>query len=700
VKTAHRRVSLDFVLGTTLALGTFLLLWATLGDPGMAWDEGFTVQREETVRIWFREVWRPGPGNDRGRMFQSLTLERLWPFSREEPDGHPPLYALLGNAGWLLTHSWLPPLQAYRVGPALLFAVTVGVLCTFLSRRVSRLAGLTAGLSWVLMPRVFAHAHFASYDIPLACLWVLAAVTFWRAGEPCGWREAFGRAIAFSVLLSLAAGTKFTGWLIPLPLAAWSVWNGTRRRGDATSERSGQPGASHSPDLCPSRPKGDQWNAPRWLPLAAASLPLVIGGPTVLRGIRELSRRDRLERSRPGAADDLMTVPRRVADGYRASVPSRVPGWPLFLAGPLLAGAMWWRERMRHTGPGALPVGLPELWTTIVAFAPTLTLMLNPPWWHDPLQGITVFLWSNLSRRSSTWIPTQFFGTTYEFALPWYNALTWTFLTVPPGILGLALVGVGGAVRELWQWRRGPGSTPGTWPPGFAAFWLCHAATLLVIRSLPSAPGHDGDRQLQGAFPFVACLAGLGVAGGAAWLRRRCSERHGQRAAAGFAGLVLLWAGVAVWRYHPLQLSYYSESVGGLPGAARLGLEPTYYWDALTDDALAWLNQRTAPGEKVLFCSMPLSFEYLRRWDKLRAAILPFEPGAWKWYVLQNRPGLFTGRPQDAWLAQHGRPAAIWARSGVPLLWIFPISEYERAYQETRNATGGRRGPAAEPGDR
>jgi hypothetical protein len=212
---------------------------------------------------------------------------------------------------------------------------------------------------------------------------------------------------------------------------------------------------------------------------------------------------------------------------------------------------------------------------------------------------------------------------------------------------------------------------------------LC-AATLLVVRALPGTPGHDGERQLLGAFPFLACLAGRGAETLRGALVRRIGSAAGQVSAILCAALALLWAGRSVWHYHPVQLSYYSELVGGLRGAARLGLEPTYYWDALDDDTLEWLNGHTSSNEKVLFCSVPYSLHYLRQWGRLRVGFLPepYHAGTWRWYVLQNRPGMFTGRPWDRWLSEHGQPARPpRALDGVPLIWIFPIEEYERAYR-------------------
>jgi hypothetical protein len=103
-------------------------------------------------------------------------------------------------------------------------------------------------------------------------------------------------------------------------------------------------------------------------------------------------------------------------------------------------------------------------------------------------------------------------------------------------------------------------------------------------------------------------------------------------------------------------------------------MEPTYYWDSLNDDALDWLNAHR--DGKVLFATHPTSWSYLRQTGRLTAFILD-EPGPWDWYVLQNRPGAF--HPLDRALATQGHPAFVVTKLGVPLLWIFPLTEVDRA---------------------
>ena len=77
----------------------------------------------------------------------------------------------------------------------------------------------------------------------------------------------------------------------------------------------------------------------------------------------------------------------------------------------------------------------------------------------------------------------------------------------------------------------------------------------------------------------------------------------------------------------PVPLSYFSPVVGGLPGANALGMEPTYYWDALNTDARTWLAEHTAPGETINFATGPTSWLYLRKTRALPARLPPFDRG-------------------------------------------------------------------------
>jgi 4-amino-4-deoxy-L-arabinose transferase-like glycosyltransferase len=311
---------------------------------------------------------------------------------------------------------------------------------------------------------------------------------------------------------------------------------------------------------------------------------------------------------------------------------------------PFLAWSLIYRNRR---GLLALVVGL--VVAAVVLYA------LNPPWWTEPLAGVERFVRSSLTRDRTIRIRVLFLGQFYltpRESLPWYNTLVWTVLVVPVSFLALALVGAG---RALARARSEP----------FGVLAVGHWAFLLILRALPHTPGHDGVRQFLPAFGVLALVAGLGAATVRQWLPRAGKPLILAALAEGALSVALLM---------PVPLSYYSPLVWGLKGAARLGMEPTYYWDALTGDALDWLNAHDEG--KVQFATFPRSWLYLRQTGRLRAHVLPEDPGPWAWYVMQNRPGEFG--PEQRRLAASGRPAYVVRKQGVPLLWIFPYSELER----------------------
>jgi 4-amino-4-deoxy-L-arabinose transferase-like glycosyltransferase len=281
---------------------------------------------------------------------------------------------------------------------------------------------------------------------------------------------------------------------------------------------------------------------------------------------------------------------------------------------------------------------------------------LNPPWWTEPITGVTRFFDSNLTRSETRRIQTLFLGrvvSTPDGSLPWYNTLVWTFLVTPVGFLALSL---GGIYRAVHRFRSEP----------FGPLVVGHWVFLLALRALPHTPGHDGVRQFLPAFGVLALMAGLGAAS--------IVERWG-RLGRGLVGAALFEGVVSVALIWPVPLSYFSPLVGGLPGAQFVGMEPTYYWDALSNEALDWLRGHTTRGQKVRFATYPTSWLYLRDQGRLPEGILPSDPGVWAWYVIQNRPGAFS--PLDRRIVAKARPAYVVRKCGVPLIWIYPYDQVE-----------------------
>ena len=182
----------------------------------------------------------------------------------------------------------------------------------------------------------------------------------------------------------------------------------------------------------------------------------------------------------------------------------------------------------------------------------------------------------------------------------------------------------------------------------------------------------------------MALVAGLGV-----------STRPSLRSRSLVVAAVLEGA-VSIAVMMPVPLSYFSPAVGGLPGAAAIGFEPTYYWDTLTSDVLGWVNEHTDPGRSIAFLGAPTSYYYLKQSGRLRPPAIPFDRSIpWQWYLVQNRPGAMDAMDR-ALIDRYGHRRRLLSKLGVPLVWAFERSEMEAIALENRSISskGARAGPA------
>lgn len=530
-------------------------------DLALGWDEGYTFARVEAVRPWVHGVISLDSASRR-RWMQPKVVHEHWRFSREEPDGHGPFYALLSLAGFELSSRWLPPPMSYRLGSIVLFSVAVAVVYTTLRRCWGFLPCLLATCLLATTPRLMPEVCYALVDGPLVSLALLAWCCFVRGVEGESWKARFG----YGVALGSAMATKLTGWFFIFPYLAWACWT-------------------------------------LWIYRPAA----------------------------PG--EDAEETQSR-------------------------------QRQLTLSAFATLAVGVPVALATVFAW--------NVGWWSDPVAAVQTYFHSNLTRDETVPIGIQFLGTRYDFSLPWYNTLVWTVVATPAGALALGMLGLG---WTLTRWRSGP----------LGMLIAMNWGLLMVVRALPQAPGHDGARQIVTSFAFLALLAGYGF--------ERLWRLAGEGRAAGIKRTLAALVGIAalmesawsIGRYHPYQLSYYSPLVGGLPGATRKGFEPTYFWDSLTPDVLAWLDENTGPDEWVLFRNNPVSFQYLSQWRKIQFRHTPGQtPGDPKWVVYQHRPGLFL--PADDWLIEHGKPEYRKTLMGVALLSIYPFEQFKTAQTVAKQA--------------
>jgi hypothetical protein len=312
---------------------------------------------------------------------------------------------------------------------------------------------------------------------------------------------------------------------------------------------------------------------------------------------------------------------------------------------------------------------------------------VNPPLWHAPVAGLREHFRLNLGRADSAVLGSgssespaidlrqYLFGSMHygndQPYLPWYNTIAWLAVATPLPSLLLGVIG-------LWHCIR---------VRSFAL--LLHWVTLMVVRALPGAPPNDGIRLFLPAFGFWCVLAGIGAE--RLWrAAARADGRFVRRIGVGaLIGGAFAASAINEARYYPQTLSHYNLLVGGVRGAARLGMEPTYWWDALDAGVLEWLNAHTESGARIAFSEGPdYNLALLRGWDRLRAETtnpswgIPF-----KWYVLQNRPSTLSDA--DRFLIRSETPVftkyaghrarGVPADLDVPLILVFSYEQYQQA---------------------
>ena len=201
------------------------------------------------------------------------------------------------------------------------------------------------------------------------------------------------------------------------------------------------------------------------------------------------------------------------------------------------------------------------------------SFLLGWPWlWFDTWHRLTAYLGTGVERVS---IQVLYFGQIYaDRDVPWHYPWVYFVATIPVGLLAL---GGWGAVRSI----RGRKVDP------FPLMLLGSIAMFLVVFST-RVPVYDGERLFLVVFPLFSILVGRGFAD--LWTRTRQKARV-------VLALVLVMQGYGVVMIHPFGLSFYNVLIGGLPGAEALGMELTYWGDAIDGRLLDRLATLASEGQ-------------------------------------------------------------------------------------------------------
>ena len=201
------------------------------------------------------------------------------------------------------------------------------------------------------------------------------------------------------------------------------------------------------------------------------------------------------------------------------------------------------------------------------------TFVAGWPWlWADTWGRLATYLGTGVERAS---ISVLYFGRVYaDRDVPWHYPFVYFAATIPVGLLALAAWGTARGWADPARRAR-------------TRLWVGSILLFLFLFSTRVAV-YDGERLFLVVFPFAAILAGQGFAD--LWARGTTARRRALLAFLAAQGVGVVWM-------HPFGLSYYNALVGGLPGAERLGLELTYWGDAVDDVLLDRLAVEARPGQ-------------------------------------------------------------------------------------------------------
>ncbi len=288
---------------------------------------------------------------------------------------------------------------------------------------------------------------------------------------------------------------------------------------------------------------------------------------------------------------------------------------------------------------------------------------LGWPWlWHDGLSRMRAYLGTGVARPT---ILVQYFDRIFaDREVPWHYPWFYFAATAP---LGLQLLGGLGLVQG-WKGRR---------VDGLPLLLAASIATFLVIFST-RVPVYDGERLFLHVFPAWALLIGLGFS--ALWSHFR-SNAWWPSVRIILIGFLLsqVYGTIALY---PFGLSFYNVLVGGVSGAERLGLELTYWNDAVDEvllDRLAEEGQSGAtaalvptlyPQQGLLTTNRALARAGIRLGDQEESLSV-------EWVIVSRRTAYL--RPEILERLANGRGTRIATRSrqGVWLsaLWHFPPAD-------------------------
>lgn len=242
--------------------------------------------------------------------------------------------------------------------------------------------------------------------------------------------------------------------------------------------------------------------------------------------------------------------------------------------------------------------------------------------------------------------------------VPWYYSLWYLSITTPLPILFLFFIGCANALYRFFV-KKQP----------IALLLLLWATVPLSRYILPNVGVIDGVRHFEEVLFPIAALGALGATTLIQWIlvRRKLSKTIKQGTIVLLSLFTLVCLVIPIIRYHPFEITYYNELVGGIRGA--YGNYDLDYWGGSQKYAIQWINTHAKKDAVInIVMATNVAATYLRSDLVLRVNSGNFANT--DYIVVLNRQSFFYRYGIETFLLTH-TPVHTISNQGVPLVWIF-----------------------------
>lgn len=202
------------MLSLLVALCAGLLVAFTIPDYGLSADESFYMSIAKANTAWLlHPTW------------DSIVAQ--WPIH----DRHPPIFKISGGITrhiFFDVFGLMNQIDAFRLGILPFVMLLSGTMTWFVSKNYGKWLGVYAGLTAILLPRVFYHAHLGALDFPITALWLATAVVSVQAVT------SIKSYVVVLILLGISLATKLQGALLGVTVGSYitivGLWQGIHSR--------------------------------------------------------------------------------------------------------------------------------------------------------------------------------------------------------------------------------------------------------------------------------------------------------------------------------------------------------------------------------------------------------------------------------------------------------------------------------------